>query len=67
MAAGYPGMASTIPNFKNQLADRFLEDLENDRLILPVSPDVAMRVARVLDNGVSDAESIAEVIKPIRP
>lgn len=56
-------MASTIPNFKNQLANRFLEDLENDRLILPSLPDVAIRVARVLDNGISDAESIAEVIQ----
>ena len=56
-------MASIIPNFKNQLANRFLDDLENDRLILPSLPDVAMRVARVLDNGVSDAESIAEVIQ----
>ena len=56
-------MASTIPNFKNQLANRFLEDLDNDRLILPSLPDVAMRVARVLDNGISDAESIAEVIQ----
>jgi len=56
-------MASTIPNFKNQLANQFLEDLENDRLILPSLPDVAMRVARALDNGVSDADSIAEVIQ----
>ncbi|MCB1759505.1 MAG: HDOD domain-containing protein [Gammaproteobacteria bacterium] len=56
-------MASHIPNFKNQLANRFLEDLEADRLILPSLPDVAMRVARVLDNGVSDADAIAEVIQ----
>ena len=56
-------MATTIPNFKNQLANRFLEDLENDRLILPSLPDVAMRVASVLENGISDADSIAEVIQ----
>ncbi|MCB1762168.1 MAG: HDOD domain-containing protein, partial [Gammaproteobacteria bacterium] len=56
-------MASTVPNFKNQLANRFIEDLENDRLILPSLPDVAMRVARVLNNGISDADAIAEVIQ----
>lgn len=56
-------MATTIPNFKNQLANRFIEDLEHDRLILPSLPEVAMRVAKVLDNGVSDANAIAEVIQ----
>ena len=56
-------MASTIPNFKNQLANRFIEDLENDRLVLPSLPDVALRVARALDNGISDADAIAEVIQ----
>lgn len=56
-------MATTIPNFKNQLANRFIEDLEHDRLILPSLPDVAMRVANVLENGVSDANAIAEVIQ----
>ncbi len=56
-------MASTIPNFKNQLANCFIEDLESDRLILPSLPDVALRVARVLDNGISDSEAVAEVIQ----
>lgn len=39
------------------------EDLEHDDLMLPSLPDVALRIGRALNDGVSDARDIAQIIQ----
>lgn len=51
----------------SRVADRFLadirEDLENDRLICPSLPDVAVRVRKVLEDPDASGADIAKVIR----
>lgn len=52
------------PNaFEDQLSHLLLTDLKNDRLKLPSLPEVAVRIGRALEDGVSDAHDIAEIIQ----
>ncbi|MCW8908769.1 MAG: HDOD domain-containing protein [Sedimenticola sp.] len=50
-------------SFEDQLSTRLLKDLNNDSLELPSLPDVAIRIGRALEDGVSDASRIAELIQ----
>lgn len=50
-------------SFEDQLSSRLLDDLNNDSLELPSLPDVAIRIGRALEDGVSDANRIAELIQ----
>jgi len=49
--------------FEDQLSARMLADLKQDRLKLPSLPEVAIRIGRALEDGVSDAHDIAEIIQ----
>ena len=51
----------------SRVADRFLkdirEDLDNDRLVCPSLPDVAVRVRKVLEDPAASGNDIAKVIR----
>jgi len=49
--------------FENQLSFQFLQDLESDTLELPSLPEVAIRIGRAMEDNVSDAATIAEMIQ----
>ncbi|MCW8903179.1 HDOD domain-containing protein [Sedimenticola sp.] len=49
--------------FEDQLSTLLLADLKQDRLKLPSLPEVAIRIGRALEDGVSDAHDIAEIIQ----
>jgi HD-like signal output (HDOD) protein len=49
--------------FEHQLVQQCLSDLENDKLVLPSLPDVAIRIGRALRDEVTDAHQIAEIIQ----
>ncbi|MET0106977.1 MAG: HDOD domain-containing protein [Sedimenticola sp.] len=48
---------------ENKISLQFLQDLENDRLILPSLPDVALRIGRALENDEHNTEEIAAMIQ----
>jgi len=50
-------------SFEDQLSSRLLKDIDNDSLELPSLPEVAIRIGRALEDGVSDANRIAELIQ----
>ena len=50
-------------SFEDRLSTRLLRDIDNDSLELPSLPDVAIRIGRALEDGVSDANRIAELIQ----
>ncbi|MCW8890070.1 MAG: HDOD domain-containing protein [Sedimenticola sp.] len=52
-----------LTSFEDQLSSRLLADLEQDCLQLPSLPEVAIRIGRALEDGVSDANQIAELIQ----
>lgn len=47
---------------EHELLLQFMQDLENDRLELPSLPDVALKIGRAIDNGINDAEKIADIV-----
>ncbi|WP_428606448.1 HDOD domain-containing protein [Sedimenticola sp.] len=49
--------------FEDQLSEILLSDLSQDRLKLPSLPEVAIRIGRALEDGISDAHQIAEIIQ----
>lgn len=49
--------------FEDQLSNLLLTDLKNDQLKLPSLPEIAIRIGRALEDGVSDAQDIAEIIQ----
>ena len=49
--------------FENQLSFQFLQDLESDALELPSLPEVAIRIGRAMEDDISDAATIAEMIQ----
>lgn len=49
--------------FEDQLSTLLLADLKQDRLKLPSLPEVAIRIGRALEDGISDAHDIAEIIQ----
>ena len=49
--------------FENQLSFQFLQDLESDALELPSLPEVAIRISRAMEDDISDAATIAEMIQ----
>ncbi|TVO76861.1 HDOD domain-containing protein [Sedimenticola selenatireducens] len=50
-------------DFEDQLSAQLLSDLEQDCLQLPSLPEVAIRIGRALEDGISDAQQIAELIQ----
>jgi len=46
-----------------RLSEALLKDLENDRLVLPSLPDVAVRVGRAMRDETSDAHTLAKIIQ----
>ena len=64
--AGYEVSGDTegaSTEFEDTIASRFLADLENDELLLPSLPEVAVRIGRALEDDVSDADQIAQLIQ----
>ncbi len=49
--------------FEDQLSALLLADLKQDQLKLPSLPEVAIRIGRALEDGVSDAHDIAEIVQ----
>lgn len=49
-------------NLERKLIDELLEDLENDRLVLPTLPEVALRVRDTLENESMGLPEVAQVI-----
>lgn len=49
--------------FENQISYKFLQDLEQDQLVLPSLPEVAVRISKAFQDNVSDAATIAEMIQ----
>lgn len=54
---------SESSSFEDQLSSRLLADLEQDCLQLPSLPEVAIRIGQALEDGMSDAHQIAELIQ----
>lgn len=50
-------------DFENQISYKFLQDLEQDQLVLPSLPEVAIRISKAFQDDVSDAATIAEMIQ----
>ena len=50
-------------DFENQISYQFLQDLEQDQLLLPSLPEVAVRIGKALHDNISDAATIAEMIQ----
>lgn len=50
-------------DFEDLLSQQLLRDLEQDCLQLPSLPEVAIRIGRALEDGMSDAHKIAELIQ----
>jgi HD-like signal output (HDOD) protein len=50
-------------DFEDLLSEQLLRDLEQDCLQLPSLPEVAIRIGRALEDGMSDAHQIAELIQ----
>ena len=50
-------------DFENQISYKFLQELEQDRLVLPSLPEVAARIGKALQDNVSDAATIAAMIQ----
>ncbi|MBL3590152.1 MAG: HDOD domain-containing protein [gamma proteobacterium endosymbiont of Lamellibrachia anaximandri] len=48
---------------ENRLSQALLADLQNDRLILPSLPDVAIKVGRAIEDEDTDAEHLARIIQ----
>jgi HD-like signal output (HDOD) protein len=48
---------------ENLLSSALLKDLEQDCLVLPSLPDVAIRVGRAMRNETSDARTLAKIIQ----
>ncbi|MBL3601000.1 MAG: HDOD domain-containing protein [gamma proteobacterium endosymbiont of Lamellibrachia anaximandri] len=48
---------------ENRLSQALLTDLQNDRLILPSLPDVAIKVGRAIEDEDTDAEHLAKIIQ----
>ncbi|MCB1869128.1 MAG: HDOD domain-containing protein [Gammaproteobacteria bacterium] len=64
--AGYEVSGDTdgeATDFENQLSFQFLQDLESDALELPSLPEVAIKIGKALEDKVSDAATIAEMIQ----
>ena len=49
--------------FEQELIQQFMLDLENDKLVLPSLPDVAVRLSKALRDDITDAHKIAEMIQ----
>ena len=49
------------------LAQRLRADLQNDRLLIPSLPEVALQIGRALNDKVTDAHRIAEIIQTDPP
>ncbi|HXK55665.1 MAG: HDOD domain-containing protein [Gammaproteobacteria bacterium] len=49
--------------FENQLSFQFLQDLESDALELPSLPEIAIRIGKAMEDDISDAATIAEMIQ----
>ncbi len=47
----------------NVLEARIRTDLENDQLVLPTLPEIALRIGRALDDESTDAQRIATIIQ----
>jgi len=50
-------------DFENQLSFQFIRDLESDALELPSLPEVAIKIGKAMEDDVSDAATIAEMIQ----
>ncbi|MEJ2609428.1 MAG: HDOD domain-containing protein [Candidatus Thiodiazotropha sp.] len=50
-------------NAENSLAEALLADLEQDKLILPSLPDVAVRVGRAMRDENTNARKLAEIVQ----
>ncbi|MCP4285899.1 MAG: HDOD domain-containing protein [Gammaproteobacteria bacterium] len=64
--SGYEVSGETDDNatdFENQLSFQFLQDLESDKLVLPSLPEIAIRIGKALEDDVTDAATIAEMIQ----
>lgn len=64
--AGYEVSGDTeeaSTEFEDTITSRFLADLESDELTLPSLPEVAVRIGRALQDNVSDADQIAQLIQ----
>lgn len=64
--AGYEVSGDTeeaSTEFEDTITSRFLADLESDELSLPSLPEVAVRIGRALQDNVSDADQIAQLIQ----
>ena len=49
--------------FENQISYKFLQDLEQDQLVLPSLPEIAVRIGKAFQDDVTDAAMIAEMIQ----
>lgn len=47
---------------EEQILEKFLEDLDNSRLVLPTLPEVALRVRDAVDNENANATEIAKIV-----
>jgi len=47
---------------EEQILEKFLEDLDNSRLVLPTLPEVALRVRDAVDNEQANAAEIARIV-----
>jgi putative nucleotidyltransferase with HDIG domain len=50
------------PNEEEEFLDQLLEDLENDKLVLPTLPEVALRVRDTLEDDNSSLVDVAKII-----
>ncbi len=48
---------------ENHISYQFLQDLENDLLVLPSLPDVAIRISQAVRDDESDARKIADIVQ----
>lgn len=56
-------LANGTTAFEDQLSELMQADLRRDQLVLPSLPEVAIRIGRALEDGISDAHKIAEIIQ----
>ncbi|HEX23212.1 MAG TPA: HDOD domain-containing protein, partial [Chromatiales bacterium] len=49
-------------DLKNRLLAELIDDLENDKLVLPSLPEVALKVRDTLDDEKANARDVAKVI-----
>ncbi|MCP4994236.1 MAG: HDOD domain-containing protein, partial [Gammaproteobacteria bacterium] len=55
--------AQETSQLENHISYQFLQDLENDLLVLPSLPDVATRISQAVRDDESDARKIADIVQ----